>query len=300
MATQDRLEILSASLLQDNQELVNELKKVAAQTRLEFGWHYLLDLVWIINHLDLETLDKALDAGAGEGVLQWYLASKGIDVLSVDRCSREFLPLHYRKFYPAEGLRPQDLASPVRTLFRFGGRAPGFSQKLRDFVRDLVFWPQGTSHAAGSGKVIFYNQDLRTLTDIADNSVDAVVAVSSLEHNEPDQLPVVVAELMRVLKPGGKLVATLSTTGDADMYHKPSSGWTYCEASIRSHFGLDVDTVSNYDQYPALFEELKNSTELVEGLAKFYFQSGEGGMPWGVWDPQYVPVGVCKVKPVGN
>jgi len=296
MATQDRLEILSASLLDENRELVDELKQIAAQTRLEFGWHYLLDLVWIINNLDLESLDRTLDAGAGQGVLQWYLASKGIDVLSVDRGSRKFLPLHYRKFYPTEGLRTGDLASPLKTLFRFDGRAGDFSQKLRGFARDLVYWLQGKSHMAGSGKVIFYHQDLRSLRNIANNTVDAVVAVSSLEHNEPDQLPMVVTELMRVLKPGGKLVATLSTTGDTDRYHEPSSGWTYSEASMRAHFGLDADTVSNYDQYPALFETLKNSTELKEGLAKFYFQRGEGGMPWGDWDPQYVPIGVCKVK----
>ncbi len=299
MATEDRLEILSSPLLDDNRELVNELKQIVAQMRLEFGWHYLLDLVWIINNLDLERLEVALDAGAGEGVLQWYLASKGVDVISVDRDSRAFLPLHYRKFYQIEGLNPGDLASPVRTLFRFGGRVGSFSQKLREFGRDLVFWLQGTSHTANSGKVIFYHQDLRTLKNIASNTVDVVVAVSSLEHNDPDQLPVVVAELLRVLKPGGKLVATLSTTGDADLYHEPSSGWTYCEDSMRSYFGLEADTVSNYDQYPELLEGLKNSAELKEGLAKFYFQRGEGGMPWGVWDPQYVPIGVCKVKPVG-
>jgi len=298
MATQDKLEILNASLLDENRELVNELKHVAARMRMEFGWHYLLDLVWIIKNLDIENTHVALDAGAGKGLIQWYLASKGIDVLSVDRVNRKYLPLHYRKYFPVEGLRPQDFATVGGSIFRLSWRAGGFGQKLRGFARDLVFLLRKKEHVPGSGKVIFYDQDLRTLTDIPSNSVDVVVAVSSLEHNQPDQLPVVVAELMRVLKPGGKLVATLSTTGDTDMYHEPSYGWVYSEASMRSHFGLDADTVSNYDQYPELLEGLKNSTELKEGLAKFYFQSGEGGMPWGVWDPQYVPLGVCKVKPV--
>lgn len=300
MATDDRLEILCVSLLEENRDLVDQLKRIAAQVRLEFGWHYLLDLVWIIKQLDMVDLKTVLDAGAGHGVLQWYLASRGVDVLSVDRESREFLPLHYRKFYPTVGLRQKDLASPARTLFRIDGRAGSFSLRFRWFARDLVFWLQGKKHAAGSGKVIFYNQDLRTLTDIADNSVDAVVAVSSLEHNDPDQLPVVVAELMRVLKPGGCLVATLSTAGDLDHYHESSSGWIYCETSMRLNFGLDADTCSNFDQYPLLFEELKNSTELKHGLAKFYAKRGDGGMPWGFWDPQYVPVGVRKVKPFGD
>ena len=36
--------------------------------------------------------------------------------------------------------------------------------------------------------------------------------------------------------------------------------------------------------------------ELRDNLASFYFRSGDNGMPWGKWDPQYQPVGVCKVK----
>ncbi|MBN2044462.1 MAG: methyltransferase domain-containing protein [Anaerolineales bacterium] len=299
MATDDRLEILSVSLL-ENKTLVNEMKQIAAQMRVEFGWHYLLDLVWIIECLDLESLANVLDAGAGRGVIQFFLASKGINVVSVDRVSRAYLPLHFRKYCQIEGFTPEDLASPAKTLFRLAKREGNLDRKVREFVRDLVFFPAGKSIAPGSGKVLIYQQDLKNLKKIEDNSMDAVVAVSALEHNLPEDLPQVVAELMRVLKPGGRLVATLSTSGSQDQYHQPSSGWTYCEASLKAHFGLDADVISNYDQLPALFEDLRHSTELKEGLAKFYFQRGEGGMPWGVWDPQYVPVGVCKVKPLAG
>jgi len=38
--------------------------------------------------------------------------------------------------------------------------------------------------------------------------------------------------------------------------------------------------------------------ELRDHLAEFYFLSGDNGMPWGKWDPQYQPVGVCKVKQI--
>ena len=299
MATKDRLEILSTAIL-ENKPLVTELKQIADQIRVEFGWHYLLDLVWIIQCLDMDALENILDAGAGVGVIQFYLASKGIDVVSVDRVSRAYLPIHYRKLYQIAGFTPKDLASPFKTLFRLSDRKGTLNCIVRDFIRDLVFFLTGKSIVPNSGKVLLYQQDLKTLKGIEDNSMDAVVAVSALEHNAPEDLPKVVAELMRVLKPGGKLVATLATTGNEDQYHEPSSGWTYSATSMKAHFGLDADTTSNYDQFPALFEELRNSSELKEGLAKFYFQRGEGGMPWGVWDPQYVPVGVCKVKPFAS
>jgi SAM-dependent methyltransferase len=128
------------------------------------------------------------------------------------------------------------------------------------------------------------------------DSVDEVVSVSALEHNPAEGLHLVVGELLRVLKPGGLLLATLTAARDQDSWHEPSSGWCYTDESLRRLFDLPIDTPSNYSQYDALFTRLRDCAELRDGLAKFYSKSGSAGMPWGVWDPQYQPVGVCKVK----
>lgn len=295
MSTEDRLEVLSTTLLDQHHSVVKDLKRIARLVHLEFGWHYLLDLTWIIDNLDLAQLNNVLDAGAGVGVLQWYLASKGINVLSVDRDDRADLEPHFRKYFFVQGLRPQDLKAnyPWRTAFTRPGT---FSQKLKGFGRDQLSMLQKKSILPGSGTVTMYHQDLRTLTDVPENSFDAIVAVSSLEHNSPEVLPLVVDELMRVLKPGGKLVASLSTTGPEDGFHTPSSGWMYSETSIKKCFKLDDGLVTNFADYPRLLGEINNSAELRDGLAKFYFRSEKGGMPRGVWNPQYVPVGICKVK----
>jgi SAM-dependent methyltransferase len=144
--------------------------------------------------------------------------------------------------------------------------------------------------------VIIYNQDLLNLVDIPENSLDAVVAVSALEHNDPDSLVMVVNELLRVLKPGGVLLATLCAAPDRDWFHKPSAGWCYTEDSLRRIFNLPDEVLSNYAEYARLFQELWDCAELRDNLARFYSRSGDNGMPWGKWDPQYQPVGVCKVK----
>jgi SAM-dependent methyltransferase len=148
----------------------------------------------------------------------------------------------------------------------------------------------------GTGRVYIYNQDLKTLRDVEDESVDAVVAVSSLEHNTPEGLREVVAELMRVLKVGGKLLATLGAAREEDWFHEPSKGWNYSEASLRDIFALDPSITTNYAQHDQILAALKECGELRDNLASFYSRSGDNGMPWGVWDPQYLPVGVCKVK----
>jgi SAM-dependent methyltransferase len=290
---QEKIEIPSVDLLDQHRSLVTELKRLARSLRLEIGWHYLLDWAWIISQLGPVKGKRILDAGAGTGLLQWYLARQGAEVVSVDRLSRAALPVRFRARFQVQGVRKEDLLSLGRYLQQDWSRKEKLPVKLSRQGRELLSLAQIGSR---SGKVFIYNQDLRNLTDIDNNAVDAVVAVSALEHNEPDGLVVAVKELMRVLKPGAPLLATLVASPAQDWRHAPSSAWCYSAASLRRIFELSDATPDNYANYAELFDKLVNNAELRDGLAKFYFRSGENGMPWGKWDPRYQPVGVCKVK----
>jgi SAM-dependent methyltransferase len=289
----NRIEILSVALLDQRRSTVRALKRLAGSLGLEFGWHYLLDLTWMLSLLGAVKGKRILDAGAGTGILQWFLADQGAEVISVDRLSRARLPLRFRSRFHVSGLRPQDLVPSSALLRDSWSEASRLQRKIRPQARDLASL---ADPRRASGRVIVYNQDLSELSDLADASIDAVVAVSALEHNLPENLPGVVAELMRVLKPGGELLATLGAARDLDWLHEPSQGWCYTEASLRRLFDLPAETPANYDRYDELFAALKGCTELREELASFYFQSGDNGMPWGRWDPRYQPVGVVKVK----
>jgi len=214
-------------------------------------------------------------------------------VISVDRSSRASLPLRFRTRFRVRGLRSQDLL-PSGRIFRDNFTRQGnWTIRMANQARDVI----GLAHfPGGPGQVLVYNQDLAALSDIASDSLDAVVAVSALEHNPPENLENVVAELMRVLKPEGALLATLTAASDQDWWHEASSGWCYTDASLRRIFALPADLASNYDRYDQLFSALYDCAELRDGLAGFYFRSGANGMPWGKWDPKYQPVGVCKIK----
>jgi ubiquinone/menaquinone biosynthesis C-methylase UbiE len=290
---QSFIEIPSITLLDEQRSMVNELKALARSLGLEFGWHYLLDLTWILSNLGSPAGKRIMDAGAGTGMMQWYLAEHAAQVLSVDRGSRADLPLRFRSRFRVRGLRKEDLLSTRRTLrARLGGESRLWA-KLSNQASDLMSIRPGRR---APGSVIIYNQDLQDLRDIADSSLDAVVAVSALEHNPPDDLPRVAAELMRVLIPGGVLLATLCAARDQDWFHQPSQGWCYTDLSLRRLFDLPASVPSNYAYYDELFTALVSCAELRNSLAGFYFRSGDNGMPWGRWDPQYQPVGVCIVK----
>lgn len=296
VTSQEAIQVLPVELLDENRLTVERLKKLAASLGIGLGWHYLLDLSWILSRVGEVRGKKILDAGAGSGLIQWALAEGGAEVTSVDRGSRADLSLRFRAAYRVRGMRSEDLAPASAVLGRNLTQAVGLGGKSRAALRGIgglikIALPKSTP-----GDVIIYNSDLRNLALIPDNSMDTVVAVSALEHNQPKDLVDVVKELMRVLKPGGKLLATLGGARDEDWFHTPSQGWCYTRQTLAQLFRLPEDTPSNYDHFDEIFEALKNCAELRDNLAPFYFQSGDNGMPWGTWDPQYLPVGVCKVK----
>jgi SAM-dependent methyltransferase len=296
----EMIELLSISLLDDQRGLVREFKDISNRLVIPLGWHYLLDLTWAAQQLQMVQGMKIMDAGASMGIMQWWLVSKGIDVLSVDLNDRSSLDPRFRNWCTVKGLRTSDLQPLAKTLFRdlIPPRhlwSPHNWPRLIYRILSRVLSRQ-QSPPAGHGMVTIYNQDLSNMPDIPDASVDAVVSISALEHNKPDTLPAIVKELMRVIKPGGKLVATLGAAKERDWFHVPSKGWCYTEASLRAIFELMDDCPSNYSHYNYLFEALRNCEELRKGLAEFYYKSGNNGMPWGIWDPQYQSVGIVKIK----
>ncbi len=307
--SKQRIEILSVELLTQHSRLVQELRGLAKQLGLEFGWHYLLDLVWIIYQLTESPLEKfpirelegkrILDAGAGVGVCQWFLAEQGAHVISVDRLDRSRLSARFRSRYTLKGLRDEDLAPFTASLWDSHKSFKGFLVNSWYSLKGTAGRILGKS-SQPSGSVMLYHQDLSQLSDLADNSVDAIVSVSALEHNKLEAIPGIVSELMRVLKPGGKLLATLCAARDADWFHEPSQGWCLTAKTLRQLFDLPQSVSSNEDDYDKIMSDLKECAELRDNLAQFYFHSGNSGMPWGIWDPQYAVVGVCKVKPSAN
>jgi ubiquinone/menaquinone biosynthesis C-methylase UbiE len=289
----ERIELLSPSLLDEHRETVERLRQLARDLGIGLGWHYLQDLAWILGEVSARPGMTVLDAGAGTGVLQWYLADRGVHVLSVDRASREGLSPATRALYRVRELRPGDL-KPLRLSLVPTGRV---WRRWRKAPRHLIAVARRSIERRARGTVTFHRADLTNLEHVPDASVDHVVAVSALEHNDPDKLPAAVAELMRVLRPGGTLAATLGASPDRDWFHEPSRGWCYSEETLRRTFGLGQGITSNFNRYGEILEMTRQSAELRDNLALFYFESGENGMPWGVWDPKYLSVGVRLDKP---
>jgi ubiquinone/menaquinone biosynthesis C-methylase UbiE len=297
MESGDRLELLSVDLLEQHSDLVESIRGRANDFGIQLGWHYDLDLAWIASQIEDPTGMRILDAGGGTGVLQWWLADHGAEIVSVDRHDRSDLSGRYRLRYRVDGLRPSDLDPAWRVVWRRlrqGDKSVGY--RLGGALRAGLTGIFGPFVPKAAGRITLYKHSLETMPELEDESFDAVVSVSALEHNDPLLIPLVVDELMRVLRPGGTLLATLSAARDDDWYHEPSQGWCLTETTLRSAFSMPPDTTTNFSKYDSLFAKLRNSQVLRERLAPMFFDSGDSGMPWGVWDPQYQSVGIRRHK----
>jgi SAM-dependent methyltransferase len=297
--TTDKIEILPVSLLKDYQNRADEFQALSDSLSLGLGWHYLLDLTWVSLQLPLCQGMMTLDAGAGYGILQWWLLEKGSNVISADRIQRGSLPQSILKRYRVRDWHTYDCTEfDQQPLHDF---LPPISPRkwyphLKKLSNIFKRWNKERKPGERMGTAYLYHGDLRHMPEIKDQSVDAVVSVSALEHNPPDDLRACIMELMRVLKPGGKLIVTLGAAREKDWFHEPSSGWCLTQNTLCDLFNLPRDIPSNFDRYDELFEAICNSKQLKDRLANFYFESGNNGMPWGIWDPKYQPVGIVKVK----
>lgn len=295
LRTGDCLEILSVDLLEEQAEIVESFRELASRLGIQLGWHYDLDLAWVGSQLGDLSGVRILDAGAGTGVLQWWMADRGAEVVSVDRLDRADLSGRFRLAYRIRGLRPDDLLPTWKLIpYRLSPTDRSLAARIRAALRAAATTLLEPIRPKAPGRVTLHRGDLDILPHLEDATFDVIVSISALEHNEVENIPGVVAELERVLKPGGLLLVTMSAARDDDWFHEPSASWCLTEDSLHRIFALSPESRSNFSEYDSLFEEIRASKTLQQRLAPMFYQSESSGMPRGIWDPQYQPVGVRK------
>jgi ubiquinone/menaquinone biosynthesis C-methylase UbiE len=286
----DRIELLAPTLLAEERSTADQVLVLSRSGRISLGWHYLLDVVWTNREIHPEPGDTVLDAGAGVGIMQWFLAERGVDVISVDRLDRSRLSLRYRARYEVRGHGPSDLAPLASSLLRDTRTGALLVDAWRDTLATI---DRLRGSRRGLGRVTLLHSGLEDFRAIPDESVDNIVSISSLEHNDPAAIPGIVRELWRTLRPGGVLTATVGAA-ETDWYHEPSQGWCFSETTLRQLFDIAADAPSNYADYGAILEAFRANEELGLGLARSSFRIGRNGMPWGEWDPTYLSVGIRR------
>lgn len=299
---QNNIELISVDILEKNSTLSNQLIKMAKSLAMSSGWHYALDWTWVASIIGDVSGKTILDAGAGIGLMQWYFASKGAKVISVDRSDRTCIPFHLLNRFNVTGYRPEDNPLSIKEILNIINGKARLSRRIKAIVRGVIgeMMLLGKSYI-NKGSVRFLNKDLRRLAEIRDNSVDIVISISALEHNELiSNVKEIIQELDRVLVSGGMMLITLPASAEKDWFFSPAYSWCFTESTLRDLFDLDNDSSSNFHEYRNFFEKLSKSETLKKNISLRYYFQPKSGMPWGKWDPKYLPVGIIKIKQVQN
>lgn len=282
------LQLLTPSLLEDSR-VVDATSTIAADLRISYGWHYHLDFAWIVqtlSQLGVRPGATVADVGAGNGVLQFLLASLGYHVVSIDYSDRA-LSRRMRL-----GYRIRDTKSDVRFehsyLEHIGRGSPATAKNLENGSRFNGLARLLIGRLRSRGSVVRVRADMRRIDALQPQSVDAVVSVSAIEHLEMDAVASAIAEFRRILRPGGPIVVTTSASSGDTWFHEPSRGLCFSEEDLSGLFAVP----KGWGDYGAALNALDASTHLKSLLHRSYFVSGDNGMPWGEWAPSYVPVGV--------
>lgn len=299
---QDNIKLLDTNLLKTKEfKIFQYWKKALAY---EVGWHYPLDIVWILKELgklNLKPNSLILDAGGGYGLLQFILAAKGYDVVSIDLAPRK-KPLPFGIIFRISSSKNSGNSNLLYARHLENIRLAKFSTraKLVLLIKRLAKWTpvnylQAIARRGQYGSITFHQADLVQWNE-SDKKFDAVVSVSALEHNKSfNKISKVVNNLENSLKPGAPMIITTSASNKESWYHKPSNGWCFEVKDLNNIFNL-IKPGNNFGKYPEISARINQSRYLRKNLPGYYFYTKDCGMPFGIWDVKYLPVGIIKWK----
>jgi ubiquinone/menaquinone biosynthesis C-methylase UbiE len=309
--TMRKIELIPVDIAAGHPEEVELFDSTVKELDLLYGWHYLFDIVWMLKNMEelgVPSGGLVLDAGGGMGVAQFCLARLGYSVVNVDMLKnapsikmRTEYSVTMRAGRAAKRPESEHAYAAFKRSVSGLGAAPGLGKLLKTALVNLGYTRPAnllTSLVRGSiarnrGPITFYNADLRDMGCFGPETFDAVVSISALEHNDADCAAGIMSELKRVAKKEAPILITTNASRGEDWFHKPSHGWVYSRQSLCRLFLFSADECqTNYEKYDEYFERLKTSEALRSRLHPAYFASGDNGMPFGVFDPAYYPVGI--------
>lgn len=319
----NEIKLLGVEYLTDKKKLkeIDYWLKVMGRTQ---GWHYDMDIVWILSELENAGIKKGatiLDAGGGLGITQFILAARGYNVISLDFSKRKIPILAKGIFdikiedqedldYDHDYMGSVDYKESNKNLIN---KSNSHLKSLINFLFNKTFI-QKTSiinnffdsretlklnkiekekNNSNYGSITFLRASFHNMP-ISNESVDALVSVSAIEHADKKLMLKNHNEMVRVVKKGGPLlISTSANDSEEDSFDEKTLGWCFSLTSLKK---LENDFDIDYE-YKVVENEILSSKKWLKRLDRYYYSDPESifynkkmqSLP-------YAPVGIKIIK----
>jgi ubiquinone/menaquinone biosynthesis C-methylase UbiE len=258
------------------------------------GWHYDLDHIYILNELEKNKIlpgSTIIDAGAGQGIMQYVLASRGYNVISLDFSPRN-KPFRANGIFSiaGSGIDNINYDHDYMNFIHYGDSSPRSMisrlnlKKLNKIVfipgriyrkiKSLSFylWARYFTNKNNFGKITYLRAPFHKIK-LPDNTADAIVSVSAIEHADINLFSENIKELTRVLKNNAELIITTSgSVTDNRTYDKKVEGWNYCETDFKE---LLPNSKINFMNKHNFINNLLSSRTFMSRIDPYYYEDEE-------------------------
>jgi len=254
----NEIKLLEVSLLDDKKKL-KEISYWLKVLNRPNGWHYDLDIIWVLKELDKANIlpgSTIIDAGAGQGIMQYLLAARGYNVISLDfsprtkpRATRGIFNIigngnddidyqHPYQEFISYGLNP--VMKKWQNMFKSGSikKIPRIPKKLLSLITYRIFnsFERFLKNHQSYGAITYLRAPFHAVP-LESSSVDAVISLSAIEHADISLFDKNVEELQRLLKLQAPfLLTTSATVSNGNIYDEKTSGWCYSLSSLKKYF----------------------------------------------------------------
>ena len=311
----NKIELLDTKLL-NNSNILEEIDKWLKIFGWTNGWHYDLDIIWVLKELESLNLKQGatiLDAGAGLGMMQFILASRGYNVISLDFTDREIPKnsigifevnkidnkldgyTHEYMEYMTYGVKKH---YKLINILKLGGKAILNPLKAIKYINKKVSTylyvnNERKKEHTQFGKITFLRGTFNNIP-MDNNSADALISISAFEHNSFEDMKSSVLEFSRVIRDESFMFITTSAK-DKTWYQKASKGWCFDKDTLSDFFRIDSNNIEfNYKEKK---DKIINSKILKDRLGEYYKHPQNLTIPNGLIKYiEYIPVGIKRKK----
>lgn len=304
--------ILSPKSLFSFKNYLNEIRYWGRVLNRPNGWHYDLDIIWILNKLNeykIKPGDWILDAGAGQGLLQFFLAAKGYNIISYDYSARKILYRaknifnisykHDQTNYKHDYMSHIKYAPDNKNVFDLVIYLKNCGLKL--FLKNIFRWFRGYFYfiyeiifvnKSNYGKIIMFRGSFQEISKFNFN-VQAIVSLSAIEHCNKEEIPSCLDELFTKLQNGPMLITTSVHSDREDKYEDYFQSWTFGIKSLLNFFNIKVDPKAinlakdQINKNRILWKRLDSS--YFERKQSYFKKIGKINVP-------YIPIGISYFK----